>query len=51
MDVATNVRTLQNYVNGEWVASGASETLVVPDPATGEDGFNFYTERKVVTSR
>jgi malonate-semialdehyde dehydrogenase (acetylating) / methylmalonate-semialdehyde dehydrogenase len=36
MDVATNVRTLQNYVNGEWVASGASETLMVPDPATGE---------------
>jgi malonate-semialdehyde dehydrogenase (acetylating)/methylmalonate-semialdehyde dehydrogenase len=36
MDVATNVRTLQNYVAGAWRDSVASETLPVPNPATGE---------------
>jgi malonate-semialdehyde dehydrogenase (acetylating) / methylmalonate-semialdehyde dehydrogenase len=32
---ATEVATLQNYVNGTWVAAGASETLDDIDPATG----------------
>jgi len=36
MDVATNVRTLQNYVAGAWRDSAATETLPVPNPATGE---------------
>src|SRR5262249_15076258 len=36
MDVATNVRTLQNYVAGAWRDSAAAETLPVPNPATGE---------------
>lgn len=30
------VKTLQNYVGGEWVASTASETREVINPATGE---------------
>src|SRR5688572_24204927 len=30
------VQTLRNYVGGEWVASTASETREVINPATGE---------------
>lgn len=37
MGVATNTTTLKNYINGEWVEAAATETLPVPDPATGED--------------
>jgi malonate-semialdehyde dehydrogenase (acetylating)/methylmalonate-semialdehyde dehydrogenase len=33
---ATEVATLQNYVNGEWVAAGAAEALDDIDPATAE---------------
>lgn len=29
-------RTIQNYVNGEWVSSGASDIIPVHDPATCE---------------
>ena len=30
------MRTLDNYVNGEWVPSAAAERLDVIDPASGE---------------
>ncbi|PSL42927.1 malonate-semialdehyde dehydrogenase (acetylating)/methylmalonate-semialdehyde dehydrogenase [Salsuginibacillus halophilus] len=29
-------RTLNNYINGQWVAASATETQAVPNPATGE---------------
>ena len=32
----TEVATLQNFVDGHWVAAAASETLADHDPATGE---------------
>ena len=32
----TGVRVLANHIDGEWVASGARETLLDRDPATGE---------------
>jgi len=31
-----NVETLKNYIAGEWIASAATETLSVNNPATGE---------------
>jgi len=32
----TVVKTLKNYINGEWVESSATQTEVVVNPATGE---------------
>jgi malonate-semialdehyde dehydrogenase (acetylating)/methylmalonate-semialdehyde dehydrogenase len=32
----TEVRTLRNYIDGKWVASSATDTLPVVNPATGE---------------
>jgi malonate-semialdehyde dehydrogenase (acetylating) / methylmalonate-semialdehyde dehydrogenase len=34
--VGAGIRTVRNYVGGEWVTSDASETLPVTNPATGE---------------
>ncbi len=34
--VKTEVRTYQNYVNGEWIPSGSGETFPVYDPSTEE---------------
>jgi malonate-semialdehyde dehydrogenase (acetylating) / methylmalonate-semialdehyde dehydrogenase len=36
MAVETNVKTLKNYIGGEWVESVSSQTLPVPNPATEE---------------
>src|ERR1700720_1249435 len=34
--VKAEVRTCQNYVNGQWVASASGETFPVYDPSTEE---------------
>jgi malonate-semialdehyde dehydrogenase (acetylating) / methylmalonate-semialdehyde dehydrogenase len=36
MAVETNIKTLKNYIGGEWVESVSSQTLPVPNPATEE---------------
>ncbi len=36
MSTAAAIRTLQNYVNGQWVDAHPTETLEVTNPATGE---------------
>jgi malonate-semialdehyde dehydrogenase (acetylating) / methylmalonate-semialdehyde dehydrogenase len=36
MAVLKKSTELKNYINGEWVASNGTETLEVPNPATGE---------------
>jgi malonate-semialdehyde dehydrogenase (acetylating)/methylmalonate-semialdehyde dehydrogenase len=37
MSVETNVRTLKNFIGGQWIeASAAAQTLPVPNPATEE---------------
>ncbi len=36
MNIATNEKRLNNYINGEWVESGAAEYEEVLNPATGE---------------
>jgi malonate-semialdehyde dehydrogenase (acetylating)/methylmalonate-semialdehyde dehydrogenase len=35
-EAPSSVRTLQNYINGEWVEDPAADTLPVINPATGE---------------
>ncbi len=32
----SDTKELKNYINGQWVASSGSDTLEVPNPATGE---------------
>ncbi|MDP9368336.1 MAG: aldehyde dehydrogenase family protein, partial [Chloroflexota bacterium] len=34
--VQTGIRTLQNYVGGEWISAQAAETQEVRNPATDE---------------
>ncbi|MDQ0189183.1 CoA-acylating methylmalonate-semialdehyde dehydrogenase [Alicyclobacillus cycloheptanicus] len=36
MSTAAPVKTLKNFIGGQWVDSGSSERLEVPNPATGE---------------
>lgn len=36
MEVTQTVRTLKNFINGQWVESSSSQLEEVPNPATGE---------------
>ncbi|WP_449355552.1 CoA-acylating methylmalonate-semialdehyde dehydrogenase [Virgibacillus natechei] len=36
METNTTIKQMKNFINGKWVASKSSETLTVPNPATGE---------------
>ena len=35
--IKSDTAVLKNYINGEWVDAQSTETLDVPNPATGED--------------
>jgi malonate-semialdehyde dehydrogenase (acetylating) / methylmalonate-semialdehyde dehydrogenase len=36
MNISTEVKVLENFIGGQWVASCSGKTEVVPNPATGE---------------
>ena len=36
MEVIKNVKTLKNYIGGQWVESTSKKIEDVPNPATGE---------------
>lgn len=36
MSISTTVKTLKNFIGGQWVESASNQQEVVPNPATGE---------------